>query len=85
VKRELYWVPSPNTGVLHLRTAIPGDLGRRDMTIGYVERLPVHGDRPWRGALYKSHLKPPETCLWEVFETLAQAQAWVYSLAILEN
>jgi hypothetical protein len=55
------------------------------MTIGYVERLPVHGDRPWRGALYKSHLKPPETCLWEVFETLAQAQAWVYSLAILEN
>jgi hypothetical protein len=84
VKRELYWVPGSN-GIWYLRTAIPGDLHHRDMTVGYVERLPVYDGRPYRGALYKSHLPPPETCIWEMFETLAHAQAWVYSLAVLEN
>jgi hypothetical protein len=85
VKRELYWVPGIKKDFWYLRVFVPNDDLNMDRTIGYVERLPLYASRQYRGALYKSHLPPPETCIWEMFETPAQAQAWVYSLAVLEG
>jgi hypothetical protein len=84
VKRELYWVPGSN-GIWYLRTAIPGDLHHRDMTVGYVERLPVYDGRPYRGNYYSTPRGSVTASVWEMFDTVAHAQAWVYSLAVLEN
>jgi hypothetical protein len=85
VKPEIYWTPGIGVhGVWVLRTRHPGEASR-GVVIGFVETVHSHTrSQQFRGLFYPAgdYRAQPEA---EFFDTPEQAQAWVYSLAIMEN